>query len=341
MRRILLTLAGVLVVLAGTAASTSAGTAASARAGTAASASAAPASYPNPLPIKGFAATHDPSMVRLADGSYETFATHEGVEIYASPDRVRWHYIGQALPDGAPWADPYQNGNASDLWAPDVSFHAGRYFLYYAVSSFGSNHSAIGLATSRTARPGSWTDHGLVLATNTTDDANAIDPGLLVDAQGRWWLSYGSFWSGIKMVRLDPATGKPVPNATVYSLAQRPAPDAVEGAYVVRHGGYYYLFASYDFCCRGLDSTYNIKVGRSRSPVGPYVDRSGVAMMDDGGTQVLATHGYVVGPGGQTVLRDRGRDWLVYHYYNGRDAGTPRLAINGLTWRNGWPVVTR
>ncbi|HEY2271785.1 MAG TPA: arabinan endo-1,5-alpha-L-arabinosidase [Jatrophihabitantaceae bacterium] len=297
--------------------------------------------YPNPRPIRGFAATHDPSMVRLRNGSYEVFATHDGIEIYASPDRVHWHSIGQALPDGAPWADTYQNGNATDLWAPDVSFHHGKYYLYYAVSTFGSNHSAIGLATSRTARPGSWHDHGLVVATDTSDDANAIDPGLLLDQHHRWWLSYGSFWSGIKLIQLDPSTGKPMPDATVTSLAQRPSPDAVEGAYIVHHGSYYYLFASYDFCCRGVNSTYNVKVGRSTDPDGPYVDAAGTPMMDDGGTQVLATHGYVIGPGGQTVLRDRHRDWLVYHYYNKRDAGTPRLAINPLRWRDGWPVVAR
>jgi len=294
---------------------------------------------PDPRPIKGFAATHDPSMVRLADGSYEVFATHEGVEIYGSRDRVHWRYRGEALPNGAPWADAYQNGDASDLWAPDVSKHRGVYYLYYAVSSFGSNHSAIGLATSRTARPGSWNDRGLVLATQTTDDANAIDPGLLVDARGRWWLSYGSFWSGIKMVRLNPSTGKPAANATVHSLAQGPAPDAVEGAYVVHHGRWYYLFASYGFCCRGLHSTYHIRVGRSTRPAGPFVDRQGRSLMADGGSPVLSTHDYVVGPGGQSVLHDRGRDWLVYHYYNGRDAGTPRLGINPLSWRGGWPVV--
>ena len=294
---------------------------------------------PDPRPVLGFASTHDPSMVRLRDGSYETFATHMGIEIYASPDRLHWRYRGQALPHGAPWANSYQNGNASDLWAPDVSFHRDRYYLYYAVSSFGSNHSAIGLATSRTARPGSWTDHGLVLATDTNSDSNAIDPGLFVDRNHRWWLSYGSFWSGIKMVQLDPKTGKPVEGASVHALAQRPAPDAIEGAYVVQHGSYYYLFASYDFCCRGLDSTYNIKVGRSSAPDGPYVDRSGKALLDDGGTPVLSTHDYVVGPGGQTVLHDRGRDWLVYHYYNRRDAGTPRLGINPLVWRDGWPEV--
>jgi arabinan endo-1,5-alpha-L-arabinosidase len=278
-------------------------------------------------------------MIRLQNGDWEVFATHYGIEIYRSPDRVHWHYSGQALPDGVDWAADYQP--ATDLWAPDVSRHHGVYYLYYSVSSFGSNMSAIGLATSRTARPGQWTDQGLVYASAPTDDFNAIDPGLLVDAKGRWWLTLGSFWSGIKIIRLDPATGKPRADAPLRSVAQRPFPDPIEGAYAIRHGRYYYLFASYDFCCQGLNSTYNIRVGRSTRPTGPYVDRSGVAMTDDGGEQLLATHGYVIGPGGQTVLRIGHRDYLVYHYYNGRDAGTPRLGINRLRWQGGWPTVVR
>lgn len=300
----------------------------------------AAASYPNPEPVLGGASAHDPSMIRVADGSYYVFSTHNGIEIRHSPDRVHYTFVGEVLPGGATWASAYQPDGAKDLWAPDVSYHRGTYWLYYAVSSFGSNHSAIGLATSRTARPGSWRDQGLVYASSATDDFNAIDPGLTVDASGHWWLSFGSFWSGIKMIALDPRTGKPTsPDTPRYNLAQRPAPDAIEGAYIYRHGGFYYLFASYDFCCQGLSSTYNIRVGRSRAITGPYVDQSGTPLLDDGGTTILATHGYVIGPGGQTVLRDRGQDLLVYHYYNGRDAGTPRLAINRLAWPNGWPVV--
>jgi beta-xylosidase len=120
-----------------------------------------------------------------------------------------------------------------------------------------------------------------------------------------------------------------------------PAPDAVEGAVIHRHGRYYYLFASYDFCCRGLDSTYRIKVGRSRSITGPYVDEAGRSLMEDGGTTILATHGDEIGPGGQSVLRDRHRDLLVFHYYDRADAVTPRLGIDVLGWRHGWPVAPR
>ena len=307
---------------------------------------AAPPPYPRPQRVVGPAATHDPSMVRGRRGDWYTFSTHNGVEIRRSTDRRHWRFVGEVLPDGAAWAGAYQADGARDAWAPDVSYHRGRYWLYYSISSFGSNRSAIGLATSRSARPGTWTDRGPVYASAPSDDFNAIDPGLTVDRRGRWWLTLGSFWSGVKMIRLDPATGKPSsPDVPRRSLAQRPAPDALEGAYVHRHGRYYYLFASYELCCRGLDSTYRIKVGRSRSVTGPYVDRDGTPMTEDGGTTILATHGRVIGPGGQSVLRGgwtgSGRDLLVYHYYDRRDAGTPRLGVNGLGWRGGWPVVKR
>jgi arabinan endo-1,5-alpha-L-arabinosidase len=296
---------------------------------------------PRSLQVRGPAATHDPSMVRGRDGGYYVFSTHNGIEIRHSRDRVHWRFVGEVLPHGAAWAGDYQAPPSKDAWAPDVSFHHGRYYLYYAISSFGSNHSAIGLATSPSARPGTWTDQGRVFASQPSDDYNAIDPSLTVDGRGRWWLSFGSFWGGIKMLRLDPATGKPLSaSPRLYSLAQRPAPDAVEGAAIHRHGRYYYLFASYDFCCRGLDSTYKIKVGRSRSVTGPYLDEAGRPLMEDGGTTILATHGDEIGPGGESILRDGHRDLLVFHYYNRADAGTPRLGIDALGWRHGWPVAT-
>jgi arabinan endo-1,5-alpha-L-arabinosidase len=298
--------------------------------------------YPDPEPVAGGVNTHDPSMIRAKDGSYYVFSTHNGIEIRHSTDRVHWLFVGEVLPNGATWASAYQPGGAKDAWAPDVSYHGGVYYLYYAISSFGSNHSAIGLATSHTLRPGSWQDQGLVYASQPTDDFNAIDPALTVDISGRWWLSMGSFWSGIKLIELDPSTGKPAAwNTTRYSLAQRPFPDPIEGSYIYRHGGYYYLFASFDFCCQGLNSTYNIRVGRSALITGPYVDEAGIPMLSGGGTTILATHGYVIGPGGQTVLRDRGHDLLVYHFYDRRDAGTPRLGLNRLAWDAGWPSVAR
>jgi arabinan endo-1,5-alpha-L-arabinosidase len=300
---------------------------------------AAAAGYPNPGLVTGDTSVHDPSMVRAPDGTYYLFSTHQGIEIRISTDRIHFTRDGSVLPGGATWAGAY--GNDTDVWAPDVSYRNGVYWLYYAVSSFGSNHSAIGLATSTTAKPGSWTDKGLVYASQSTDNFNAIDPALTVDASGRWWLSFGSFWSGIKMIQINPATGKQLAsNTTRYSIAERPSPDAEEASYTYAHGGYYYLFASFDYCCRGTSSTYRIMVGRSTSPAGPYVDESGAPMMNGGGTQILATHGNVIGPGGQSVLHDAGGDLLVYHYYAANLNGTPALGLNLLGWDSaGWPYV--
>ncbi|MBA8823750.1 arabinan endo-1,5-alpha-L-arabinosidase [Saccharopolyspora lacisalsi] len=298
------------------------------------------ADYPNPGQVTGDVAAHDPSMVRTSEG-YALYSTHDRIEARTSPDRTGFTRAGSALGTIPSWV--YEYNSSGDVWAPDVSQHNGRYWMYYSASSYGSNHSAIGLATSATGRPGSWTDRGIVHSSDSGDDHNAIDPALLVDRQGRWWLSFGSFWSGIRMIRLDPATGKRSPqDSTLHHLASRPndASHAVEAPYIVEHGGYYYLFVSFGRCCQGTDSTYRVVVGRSSSPTGPYVDRSGTPMLSGGGTEILATHDDVIGPGGQSVLGDTDGDLLVYHYYDANAGGAPRLGLNLLGWdEQGWPYV--
>jgi arabinan endo-1,5-alpha-L-arabinosidase len=236
------------------------------------------------------------------------------------------------------WTAAYAKG---DLWAPDVSYHNAKYWLYYAASSFGKNTSAIGLATSTTAAPGSWLDQGIVLSSQLSDNFNAIDPGLVIDASGKWWLSFGSFWGGLKLIEIDPVTGKRASwNETVYPLAHRPASPAIEAAFIFRHGKYYFLFASFDQCCRGVESTYHIVVGRSANVTGPYVDRGGVAMLEVGGSIFLSTHGRVNGPGGQVVIHADGDDFLIYHYYDGNNQGARTLGINRIAWDSeGWPNV--
>jgi arabinan endo-1,5-alpha-L-arabinosidase len=301
---------------------------------------ASAATYPNPGTVTGNITVHDPSMVKGTDGVYYLFSTHNGIEIRTSTDRTAFTLAGSVLPNGATWATAYSS-NVKDLWAPDVSYHSGTYFLYYAVSSFGSNHSAIGLATSTTAKPGSWTDKGVVYTSNSGTTYNAIDPALSVDSSGKWWLTFGSFWTGIKMIAIDPGTGKQLSsNTTRYGIAQRSSPDAEEASYIVRHGGYYYLFVSWDYCCQGVNSTYRVMVGRSTSITGGYVDRSGVAMTSGGGTEVLSTHGNIIGPGGQSVISDTDHDLLVYHYYDGNAGGLNKLGINFLGYdSSGWPYV--
>jgi arabinan endo-1,5-alpha-L-arabinosidase len=213
------------------------------------------------------------------------------------------------------------------------------------VSTFGSNQSDIGLITNKTLDPKSpnyhWVDQGKVFGSVKSDDFNAIDPNLAIDADGGQWLSFGSFWSGIKMRRIDPETGKLLAqDSTLYSLASRPRTATqkgeIEAPFVIRHGGYYYLFVSFDRCCRGAQSTYRTMVGRSDKITGPYVDKDGNPMMEGGATELLAGNERWKGPGGESVVQDKDRDLLVFHTYDGKD-GRSFLQISTLVWENGWP----
>ncbi|MFD0314799.1 arabinan endo-1,5-alpha-L-arabinosidase [Streptomyces flavalbus] len=302
------------------------------------SAQAADVSYPDPRPITGQEIIHDPTVMRLRTGGYVAYSTGGVIGARLSKDGRHWDDAGNAFAEPPAWW--YEYNDTGDPWAPDLSYRDGRYWLYYAVSSWGTNHSAIGVATSRTGLPGTWTDHGTVLTSETTDHWNAIDPAV-IRADGRLWMAFGSYWTGIRMVELDARTGKAVKGTTVHHLATRPdEPYAVEGPYVVRHGRYYYLFASYDACCAGTSSTYRIKVGRSTSVTGPYVDSTGTPLLEGGGDLLLAGHGDFVGTGGQSVFQDKGGDWLAYHYYDAQDDGTPKLGLNRLSWTtDGWPLV--
>ena len=293
------------------------------------------ATYPNPGTVTGSVGVHDPGVVKRPDGTYLIAHTGDNIVLKTSADRVAFRDAGVAFPSGASWTTAYTGGSAT-LWAPDITYFNGKYLMYYAASTFGSNHSAIFLATSATGAAGTWSNQGLVIASQTTDDFNAIDPNLVVDAQGRWWLDFGSFWSGIKLVQLDPATGKRL-DSTIRSVAGRGG-GAIEAPYLFRHGSYYYLYVSFDLCCRGAASTYRIMVGRSTSVTGPFADRNGTAMTAGGGTEILAGHGSIHGPGGQSVFTDSDADVLVYHYYT--DSGAARLGINLIGYDSaGWPYV--
>jgi arabinan endo-1,5-alpha-L-arabinosidase len=293
------------------------------------------ADYPNPGVVTGDTGVHDPSIVKTPAGGYLAAYTGDNLRLKTSSDRIAFRNAGAVFPNGAGWTTAYTGGSRA-LWAPDISYHGGRYYLYYAASTFGSNRSAIFLATSTTGASGSWTNQGLVIESSSGNDYNAIDPNLTVDAQGRWWLSFGSFWSGIKLIALDASTGRRA-DTTIRSIAGRGG-GAIEAPTLVRHGSYYYLWVSFDLCCRGASSTYRIMVGRSTSVTGPFVDRNGTAMTAGGGTQVLASHGSIHGPGHQAVLPDSDGDVLVYHYY--ANNGASYLGINLIGYdAAGWPYV--
>ncbi len=288
---------------------------------------------------------HDPVMIRAADAWY-LFSTGPGVPIRRSRDLVHWEHIGRVFPNDVPaWAHK-EIPHARDVWAPDISHHSNRYHLYYSVSTMGSQRSCIGLATNKTLDPSdpdyAWTDHGKVLESFPHKmDHNAIDPNLVIDAEGQPWLAWGSYWGGIKLVRLDLHTGKPKPgDTTIHHLAARPRHHAIEAPFITRHGDHYYLFVSFDRCCLGVASNYRIMVGRSRDITGPYLDFNGQPMLAGHATLVLAGYDTCRGPGHNGLARDPTGDWLVHHMYDAAAGGLRTLQVRPLIWGpNGWPVV--
>ena len=301
---------------------------------------------------------HDPVIIREGQ-TYHVFSTglgpgaHGLIAARTSRDLVTWRKGAapfERLPDWAAKAIP----GATNMWAPDISYVNGRYRLYYAVSTFGSNRSAIGLATSATldpAKPGyGWRDEGLVILSTPADDYNAIDAAFVTGADGRHWLSLGSFWTGLKLFELDPRTGKLLrPAEKPRALASRPvpagAPSIVEAPYIFSAHGWYWLLASYDYCCKGVNSTYYTVVARSKTVEGPYVGKDGSSMLRGGGTILLRADlqekQRFRGPGHPGHFRDAdGTDYVIYHAYDREAKGAPTLRLAPLRWgADGWPVA--
>lgn len=286
---------------------------------------------------------HDPTLFR--DGhTYYVFST--GVLNPAAPGGIfarrstgtlagPWESLGAIpLPE---WTRAY---GINHLWAPHVVKRGAWFYLYYAASSFGSNNSAIGAARTRT--PGdltSWVDLGPVLTSGPGDDYNAIDPMVFQD-RGRWWITFGSFWDGIKLQRLS---GMTEPTGPIHSLARHPQnpPNPIENPQIFKEGRYWYLLASWDFCCRGIESTYRTIVGRATSVTGPYVDRDGVPLAQGGGTVILSSRGNQIGTGAPDVLRAFGRWYMVHHYYDADANGVVRMQIREIEWDDtGWPYFS-
>jgi arabinan endo-1,5-alpha-L-arabinosidase len=293
------------------------------------------------------APVHDPALI-VAGGRYYLFCTGRGIPVRQSDDLFTWRTAGRvfdkpALPAWAAAAIPGARG----IWAPDVQKVGDEYRLYYAVSTLGSRRSVIGLATNATLDPSrpqyAWRDRGMVIDTTEADDHNAIDPNLVLDERGQHWLVFGSYWSGIKARRIDPATGllsKQDPR--LYDLARRPkaADGAVEGAVVIRRGEFYYLFVSFDVGVRGLASTYNVRVGRSRHVTGPYRDRAGRDMLAGGGTLLLCSYANVRGPGHIGIAQTDHGDFFANHFYDVDDPPRPKLQIRPILWQpDAWPLV--
>jgi arabinan endo-1,5-alpha-L-arabinosidase len=228
-----------------------------------------PSRPPAPLALSGNLGTHDPVVI-FADGVYYQFATGNGIGAKTSRNLLAWTAVPDVFSSIPSWVSGKLSG-VTNIWAPDISYFGGSYHLYYSVSTFGSNKSCIGHATRTSLASGSWTDHGAVICSNvgTTDNFNAIDANVILDEGGTPWLSFGSFWSGIKLVKLDASGARS--GTEMHALARH---SSIEGPFIVRACGYYYLFVSFGACC-GDPYDYNIRVGRSRSVTGPYLDKAG------------------------------------------------------------------
>ena len=285
---------------------------------------------------------HDPSTILYRDGRYWCFSTGTGVQAMSSADLQEWQLLPPLFAEPPEWVAQVVPGHRGHFWAPDVIERDGRYFVYYSVSAFGKRTSAIALASSPSLDPAAadyhWTDHGIVVQSYQSNDYNAIDPSVLAAPDGRLWLAFGSYWSGIKLIELDPATGKRIaPDSPMYSLARNAE---IEAATLYFHDGFYYLFVNWGSCCRGVNSTYNIRVGRSREATGPYIDRDGVDLLEGGGSLVLGALGDAIGPGHAGLFDFGGQPMISYHYYAANRRGRPQLGVNRLTWdAEGWPQV--
>ena len=297
---------------------------------------------------------HDPSMAKEGD-TYYLFSSGPGIMFYTSKDMTHWEIGGRVFQDDPSWAKSVAPRFDGREWAPDIERHDGRYYLYYAVSASGENNSAIGVAINKTLDPDSpvykWEDQGIVLESIASRDLwNAIDPNIIVDENGTPWMDFGSFWGGIKLVKLS-ADWKTLAEPQEWcSLAKRdrsileddrnPGPAQIEGPFIFKKGDYYYLFVSWGLCCRGKDSTYKIMVGRSRNVQGPYLDKDGFSMAEGGGSLLLAGDKDWAGQGGCSVSVFDGKDYLVFHAYEMADNGLQKLRIAQLDWdKDYWPAV--
>ena len=298
---------------------------------------------------------HDPVIIRQ-DSTYYIFCTGQGITGFSSTDMKHWKQLKPVFDKAPQWAVDAIPSFKGHIWAPDISFHNGQYYLYYAVSAFGKNTSCIGLATNKTLDPSAknfkWIDHGkLIQSVPGRDMWNAIDPNLILDENKTPWLAFGSFWNGMKLVKLDSSLSAIAQPEEWYTIAARKReyilPDsvagdaAIEAPFIYRHGKYFYLFVSFDYCCRGEKSTYKMMVGRSEKVMGPYADRDGVPMNLGGGSTVLEGDKDWFGVGHNAVAGFNGTDYLIFHGYDAADNSRSKLRIEKISWQNDWPVIER
>jgi len=299
---------------------------------------------------------HDPVMA-VEDGTYHLFSTGIGIQHAWSRDMKKWTVDRSPVMTVIPqWTTDSVAGFRDHVWAPDIIRWHGRWWMAYSCSTFGKNGSAIGLMSNRSLRGMPWQDEGcIVCSRDKRDNWNAIDPNFIIDDNDCPWMTFGSFWDGIQIVRLDTtmhiaAGERPRTIARRYSRNEKnaaPNPtskyagrNAIEAPFILRHDGYYYLFVSWDYCCRGELSNYKVAVGRSRNVDGPYLDRDGKDMLDGGGTIVIEGDKKDFEAIGHCAAYDvDGKQVYISHGYSLKHKGSAVLVKRDITWKDGWPVI--
>ena len=298
---------------------------------------------------------HDPVMIKQKD-TYYLYCTGRGISVFSSKDLKNWNKEPAIFKEKPVWADSVAADFKNHIWAPDISFHNNTYYLYYSVSAFAKNTSAIGVVTNTTLDSKDlvykWVDHGIVIQSVPNRDMwNAIDPNLTFDENNTPWLAFGSFWEGLKMVKLNPDLLSVAQPQEWHTIAKRkrtfeladtdPGDGALEAPFIFKKNGYYYLFTSWDLCCKGKESTYKVAVGRSKSVTGPYEDKEGNLLSQGGGTIVAKGNENYFGVGHNSAYTFDGVDYLFYHGYEKKTNGTPRLITKELKWdADFWPIVS-
>lgn len=299
---------------------------------------------------------HDPVVIEQ-DEQYYLFSTGHGISWFSSHDMKNWKKEEPVFKQAPSWTNTVVPEFKNHIWAPDISFHNGVYYLYYSVSGFGKNTSAIGLVTNKTLDSASenfeWEDQGIVIQSIPNRDLwNAIDPNLIFDDQNIPWLAFGSFWEGLKLVQLNSDLKTLAQPERWHTIARRerdfeladtdPGNAALEAPFIFMKNGYYYLFLSWDLCCRGAESTYKIMVGRSKKVTGPYVDKQGKSLFNGGGSLILEGDENWHGLGHNSVYTFGNRDLMFFHAYDANDNGKPKLRVVELDWDSEkWPVILK
>ena len=300
---------------------------------------------------------HDPVMAK-EDGVYHIFATGMGIQRMTSKDRKNWQVKAMPVITVIPkWTRDSVPGFDKHVWAPDIIRWHNKWWLAYSCSTFGKNGSAIGLLSAAKLDSPIWNDEGCIVASRENhDNWNAIDPNFVIDDNDTPWMVWGSFWDGIQIVRLD-TTMHVAKGEKPRTLARRYAPgtttaepnptsahagtNAIEAPFVMKHQGYYYLFVSWDYCCRGSKSNYRVAVGRSKNVDGPYLDKRSNDMLNGGGTVLLeGDKKQYEATGHCAAYSIDGKDIFICHGYSTEMKGAPVLIQREIRWTDdGWPEL--